>query len=108
MMASVGDEPAVAAGGANIAAGKAATVDGAGDGGIGAENSEPTAAVPKKCGVGEAPVRAGRFSRASSVAGMVPELAELEAEAVIAAATAAALGFGARRRRRLRRRWSRS
>ena len=108
MMASVGDEPAVAGGGANVAAVEAATAAGTGDGGIGAENSEPTTVVPKKCGVGEAPVRAGRFSRAASVAGMVPELAELEAEAVIAAATAAALGFGARRRRRLGWRWSRS
>ena len=82
MMASVGDEPAGAAGGANIATVEAATVDGAGDGGIGAENSELTAVVPKKCGVDEAPVRAGRFSRAASVAVIVLELAELKAEAV--------------------------
>ena len=108
MRGSVGDELVVGADSATIAVVEAAAIDGTGDGGIGAENSEPTAAVPKKCGVGEAPVRAGRFSRAASVAGMVPELAKLEAEAVIAAATVAALGFGARRRRRLRRRWSRS
>ena len=46
-MASVGDEPAEAAGGAIIAAVETTTVDGAGDGEIGAENNEPTAVVPK-------------------------------------------------------------
>ena len=47
MMASVGDEPAVAAGGASIVAVENAIVDGAGDSGIGAENIEPTVVVPK-------------------------------------------------------------
>ena len=90
MVASVGDEPAVAAGGAIIAAVDTATVDGAGDGGIEAENNEPTAVVPKNWGLGDAPAWAGRLRRAASIAGMAPELAEPEAEAVMVAAAAAA------------------
>ena len=102
MTASVGDEPAVAAGGASIAAVENAIIDGAGDGGIGAENNEPTALVPKTWGRGVAPAWVGRLRRAASVAGMALELAEPEAEAVMVAAAAAALGFGARQQRRLR------
>ena len=108
MTASVGDEPAVAAGGASIAAVENAIIDGAGDGGIEAENNEPTAVVPKTWGHGDAPAWAGRLRRAASDAGMVPELAKPEAEAVMAAAATAALGFGARRRRLLGWSWSRS
>ena len=108
IMASVGDEPAVAAGGAIIAAVETAIVDVAGDGGIGAENIEPTAVVPKTWGLGDALAWAGRLRRAASDAGMDPELAEPEAEAVMVAAAAVALGFGARRRRLLGWSWSRS
>ena len=106
MMASVGDEPAVAAGGTIIAAVDTGSVDVAGDGGIGAESIEPTAVVPKTWGRGDDPAWAVRLRRAASDAGMDPELAEPEAEAVMAAAATAALGLGARRRR-LRWMWSR-
>ncbi|KAI4970404.1 hypothetical protein ZWY2020_001318 [Hordeum vulgare] len=64
-----------------------------GDSGIGAENNDLTTVVPKKLGIGGARARGDRLRRATSDAGMDPELAAHEVEADMVATTAA-LGLG--------------
>ena len=55
------------------------------EGGIGAENMEPTLVVPKNCGTEGASDRGGALRRAASEAGRNPALAALDAEAEVMA-----------------------
>ena len=83
------DEEEVAGGAAGRIAVVATEVAGNGSGNIGAENMEPTAVVPKNWGTDGAKRRGGRLRRAASDAGMDPEMAAPEAEAVMASSAAA-------------------